>query len=44
MMQQVRWGIIGCGNVVKKKSGKAFVLADGSGVAAVCSRKYRFIE
>lgn len=44
MMQQVRWGIIGCGNVVKKKSGKAFVLADGSGVAAVCSRTGRHAE
>lgn len=37
-MKQIRWGIIGCGEVVEKKSGPAFRLVEGSEVVAVMSR------
>lgn len=37
-MDKVKWGFIGCGEVVEKKSGPAFSLIDGSEVVAVMSR------
>lgn len=37
-MQQVNWGIIGCGNVTELKSGPAFGKVDGSKVVAVMRR------
>ncbi len=37
-MDKVKWGFIGCGEVVEKKSGPAFSSIDGSEVVAVMSR------
>lgn len=37
-MNQVNWGIIGCGNVTELKSGPAFNLVDGSKLVAVMRR------
>ncbi len=37
-MQQINWGIIGCGNVTEKKSGPAFGKIEGSRVVAVMRR------
>ncbi len=37
-MNEVRWGIIGCGDVTEKKSGPAFQKAIGSGLVAVMRR------
>ena len=37
-MDQVKWGIIGCGNVTEKKSGPAFSKAEGSELVAVMRR------
>ncbi len=37
-MNQVNWGIIGCGNVTEKKSGPAFNKIEGSKVVAVMRR------
>lgn len=38
LMQQVNWGIIGCGNVTELKSGPAFGKVEGSKVIAVMRR------
>ncbi|HLJ12022.1 MAG TPA: Gfo/Idh/MocA family oxidoreductase [Planctomycetaceae bacterium] len=37
-MKDVRWGIIGCGNVTELKSGPAFQLVSGSALTAVMRR------
>jgi len=37
-MKEIRWGLIGCGEVVKLKSGPAFSQVEGSSVVAVMSR------
>lgn len=37
-MKTVKWGFIGCGEVVEKKSGPAFSAIEGSEVVAVMSR------
>ena len=37
-MKEIRWGIIGCGNVTEKKSGPAFQKANGSNLVAVMRR------
>jgi predicted dehydrogenase len=37
-MDQVNWGIIGCGNVTEKKSGPAFNKIEGSNLVAVMRR------
>jgi len=37
-MQQIRWGIIGCGNVAEKKSGPAFHRVENSSLQAVMRR------
>ena len=37
-MEQVNWGIIGCGNVTEKKSGPAFNKIEGSKLVAVMRR------
>src|SRR3954465_10996920 len=37
-MQQIRWGIIGCGDVTEVKSGPGFQKADGSALVAVMRR------
>jgi len=37
-MKEIRWGFIGCGDVVERKSGQAFGSVDGSRVEAVMSR------
>lgn len=37
-MDEVRWGIIGCGNVTEKKSGPAFGKAEGARLVAVMRR------
>src|SRR5512147_2302068 len=37
-MDQINWGIIGCGNVTEKKSGPAFGKVKGSKVIAVMRR------
>lgn len=37
-MKEIKWGFIGCGEVVEKKSGPAFNLVPGSRVVAVMSR------
>jgi len=37
-MNQVRWGIIGCGDVTEKKSGPAFSKVEGSELVAVMRR------
>lgn len=38
-MKQIRWGMIGCGNVTEVKSGPAFQKANGSTLQAVMSRR-----
>jgi predicted dehydrogenase len=38
IMDQVNWGIIGCGNVTEKKSGPAFNKIEGSKLVAVMRR------
>jgi 1,5-anhydro-D-fructose reductase (1,5-anhydro-D-mannitol-forming) len=38
MLNEVRWGIIGCGDVTEKKSGPAFNKVPGSSLAAVMRR------
>ena len=37
-MKSIKWGFIGCGEVVEKKSGPAFSMVEGSEVVAVMSR------
>ena len=37
-MKIIKWGFIGCGEVVEKKSGPAFSMVEGSSVVAVMSR------
>ena len=37
-MKKIKWGFIGCGEVVELKSGPAFGEIDGSEVVAVMSR------
>lgn len=37
-MKQIRWGIIGCGNVTEVKSGPAFQKIEGSSLVAVMRR------
>jgi len=37
-MKILKWGFIGCGDVVERKSGPAFQMVEGSTVAAVMSR------
>lgn len=37
-MKQIRWGMIGCGNVTEIKSGPAFQKAEGAELAAVMCR------
>ncbi|TLV02860.1 Gfo/Idh/MocA family protein [Dyadobacter luticola] len=37
-MDQIKWGIIGCGNVTEVKSGPAFNLVDNSSLVAVMRR------
>lgn len=37
-MNDIRWGIIGCGDVTERKSGPAFQLAEGSSLVAVMRR------
>lgn len=43
-MQQVNWGIIGCGNVTEVKSGPAFNLVDNSSLVAVMRRNAQLAE
>jgi predicted dehydrogenase len=43
-MNQVNWGIIGCGNVTEKKSGPAFSKIDGSQLVAVMRRNAALAE
>lgn len=38
MMDEVRWGILGCGDVTEKKSGPAFNKVEGSRLSAVMRR------
>lgn len=38
-MEQVKWGLIGCGNVVENKSGKAFVSIAKSSIYAIWRRE-----
>jgi 1,5-anhydro-D-fructose reductase (1,5-anhydro-D-mannitol-forming) len=38
-MTEVRWGIVGCGNVTEVKSGPAFQKAEGSRLVAVMRRR-----
>ena len=38
ILDEVRWGFIGCGEVTEKKSGPAFSMIEGSKVVAVMSR------
>ena len=42
--QRVRWGIIGCGNVVKRKSGPALQQAEHSEVTAVMRRSDELVR
>ena len=37
-MEQVNWGMIGCGNVTEMKSGPAFNKVEGSKLVAVMRR------
>jgi len=37
-LKQIRWGIIGCGNVTETKSGPAFQQIKGSEIRAVMRR------
>ena len=43
-MSNIRWGIIGCGNVTEVKSGPAFGKAPGSELVAVMRRDARLAE
>lgn len=43
-MNDIRWGIIGCGKVTEIKSGPAFQLAKGSALAAVMRRTASLAE
>ena len=43
-MENIRWGIIGCGDVTEIKSGPAFSLVDGSELIAVMRRNGRLAE
>ncbi len=43
-MDQVNWGIIGCGNVTEKKSGPAFNKIEGSRLVAVMRRNAALAE
>ncbi len=43
-MTQIRWGIIGCGDVTEVKSGPAFAKADGSALVAVMRRNAQLAE
>lgn len=43
-MDQVRWGIIGCGNVTEVKSGPAFNLVNNSTLVAVMRRNGRMAQ
>lgn len=38
MNDQIRWGFLGCGNVVRKKSGEAFRAVPGSTIHAIMRR------
>src|SRR4051794_6522713 len=38
-MNEIRWGIIGCGDVTEVKSGPGFQLAEGSRLVAVMRRR-----
>ena len=38
ILNEVRWGFIGCGEVTERKSGPAFNLIEGSKIVAVMSR------
>ena len=38
MMDQIKWGMIGCGNVTEKKSGPAFNKTANSALVAVMAR------
>ncbi len=40
-MKNIKWGFIGCGDVVERKSGPAFSESEGSSVVAVMSRGER---
>jgi predicted dehydrogenase len=42
--EQVRWGILGCGDVTERKSGPAFQRASGSALVAVMRRDERRAE
>lgn len=44
MRNEVRWGIVGCGNVTEVKSGPAFQLARGSRLVAVMRRQLGLAE
>jgi predicted dehydrogenase len=44
MMQTVRWGILGCGDVAEKKSGPALYQAGGSELVAVMRRDHAKAE
>lgn len=43
-MNEIRWGIIGCGNVTEVKSGPAFQQARGSRLVAVMRRNSKLAE
>lgn len=43
-MTQIRWGIIGCGDVTEVKSGPAFAKAGGSALVAVMRRNAQLAE
>jgi predicted dehydrogenase len=44
MMERIRWGIIGCGDVTEKKSGPGFQKARGSELVAVMRRNGNLAE
>ena len=37
-MEQIKWGLIGCGNVVENKSGPAFNTTENSSIFAIMRR------
>ncbi|MBN2276093.1 MAG: Gfo/Idh/MocA family oxidoreductase [Bacteroidales bacterium] len=43
-LKEIRWGIIGCGNVTEKKSGPAFNKVKGSSLVAVMRRSANLAE
>jgi predicted dehydrogenase len=43
-MREIRWGIIGCGNVTEVKSGPGFQKAEGSSLVAVMRRNGKLAE